>query len=200
MQGSPARLIATLTGVLVLAMIAAGVMLAALVRIPEPARTAQAGASLSARLPAAGARSTPTAIRVSPGSDATPGGLTPAPATAEALPSPPPPSPDTPVAPQVRLTEPLSAVTIPAGTELVLDLTGTPTSAWRVRSNSDPGVLRPSGLPILLAAATLHAVYVGVRTGTSTLEVDRTGLCVWAPIPGDCPPLPYRISVTVVPR
>jgi hypothetical protein len=199
MQGSPARLLVTLTGVMLLAMIAAGVMLAALVRIPEPSRSAQVRGSLTAQLPVAGASSTPTAIRVAPGSSGAPGGLTPALATAEALLSPPSPSPAPPSAPQVRLTAPLAEVTIPAGTELVLDLTGTPASAWSVRSNSDPGVLRPSGLPIL-AATTLHAVYVGVRGGTSTLEVDRTGLCVWAPAPGACPPQAFRISVTVAPR
>jgi hypothetical protein len=199
MQGSPARLLVTLTGVMLLAMIAAGVMLAALVRIPEPSRSAQVRGSLTAQLPVAGASSTPTAIRVAPGSAGTPGGPTPALVTAEALLSPASPSPAPPPAPQVRLTAPLAAVTIPAGTELVLDLTGTPTSAWSVRSNSEPGVLRPSSLPIL-AATTLHAVYVGVRTGTSTLEVDRTGLCVWAPAPGACPPQAFRISVTVAPR
>jgi hypothetical protein len=199
MQGSPARLLVTLTGVMLLAMLAAGVMLAALVRIPEPSRTAQVRGSVTAQLPVAGASSTPAAIRVAPGSAGTPGVPTPALVTAEALLSPASPSPAPPPAPQVRLTAPLAAVTIPTGTELVLDLTGTPTSAWSVRSNSEPGVLRPSGLPIL-AATTLHAVYVGVRTGTSTLEVDRTGLCVWAPAPGACPPQAFRISVTVAPR
>jgi hypothetical protein len=197
MQGNPARLLATLTGVLLLAMLAAGVMLAALARIPEPSRTAQGRGSLTAQLPVAGASSTPTAIRVVPNSASTPGGLTPAPASAEVLPSPPSPSPAPPPASQLRLTAPLSSVTIPAGTELVLDLIGTPTSVWSVRSNSDPGVLRPAAAAIL-AVTTLHAVYLGVRTGASTLEVDRTGLCVWAPAPGACPPQAFRISVTVV--
>jgi hypothetical protein len=199
MQGNPARLLVTLTGVMLLAMLAAGVMLAALVRIPEPSRTAQVKGSLTAQLPVAGASSTPAAIRVAPGSAGTTGGPAPALVTAEALLSPVSPSPAPPPVPQVRLTAPLAAVTLPAGTELVLDLTGTPTSAWSVQSDSDPGVLRPSSLPIL-AATTLHAVYVGVRTGTSTLEVDRTGLCVWAPAPGACPPQAFRISVTVAPR
>jgi hypothetical protein len=199
MQGSPARLIAALTGVLLVALIAAGVMLAALVRIPEPSRTAQVGGGLRARLPVAGASSTPTAIRVAPSPLDTPGGLTAAPDIVEAPPSPTSPSPAAPAAPQVRLTAPVAAVTIPAGSELVLDLAGTLTSPWSVRSNSDPGVLRPAGVPIL-ATTTLHAVYVGAATGTSTLEVDRARLCVWAPAPGACPPQAFRISVTVAPR
>jgi hypothetical protein len=199
MKGSPARLLVTLTGVLLLGMLAAGVMLAALVRIPEPSRTAQVRGSLTARLPVAGASSTATAIRAAPSPAGTQGNLTPASATAEVLPSPPLPSPAPPPASQVRLTAPLAAVTIQVGTELVLDLTGTPPTPWSVRSDSDPTVLLPT-TGVSIVATTLHAVFVGVRPGTATLEVYRTRLCVWAPAPDACPAQAFLIRVTVTAR
>jgi hypothetical protein len=198
MQGSSARLLVTLTGVLLVSLIAAGAVLGALVRVPESSRTGRVNPSIGARHPVAGVSSTSTSIPAAESRvGSTAGGFMPALATPALVPSPPSPGPAPPPALQVRLTAPVAAVTIHTGTELVLDLTGTLARRWSVRSDSDPTVLLP--INVSMVATTLHAVFWGVRPGTATLEIDRTRLCVWAPAPDACPVRAFSISVTVVP-